>query len=62
MNQNDYDKLNNLKNYKNFLLNRLDECNKEIKDLEEICDHKYPDGNDATYSGLISLECHICSC
>lgn len=62
MKQEDYNILRQKRYEKQLLLERISEIDNIIRNIENECDHKYPDGSDATYSGLISWECDICGC
>lgn len=61
MKQEDYNLLRQKRYQKQFLLNQVAEIDEVIREIESKCDHTYPDGRDATYSGLISWECDICN-
>jgi len=58
--QEDFVYLNTLYNYKNELQKSIDKINNRIREIENECDHRYPNGKNAIKSFSTFWECKIC--
>ena len=60
MNNYAYLNLKRLKQEKRELIKQINSIDEQISKIEKICDHIYPDGADATETGLLHRDCNIC--